>query len=105
MRFLPWQGGIDNEKDASWAVGYQPGQSLAVYYKMPTVEEGDPRKPMPDIFTKGHHQQYNDWQVSQHYREGVACTSCHYVHQLGVPSTRSQTVGRAPSNALNAIRL
>lgn len=80
-------------KDASWAVGYQPGQALSVYYKMPFIEKGDVKQTYAGHFTVGHHQQYNDWQVSQHFREGVACTSCHYVHQLGMSVTRSQTVG------------
>jgi len=42
-------------------------------------------------FSKGHHQQYIDWSHSQHAREGVTCMSCHYVHQIGIPPTRSQT--------------
>ena len=42
-------------------------------------------------FSKGHHQQFIDWSVSKHAREGVTCTSCHYVHQIGMPPTRSQT--------------
>ena len=42
-------------------------------------------------FSKGHHQQYIDWRQSKHHTEGVSCTSCHFVHKLGVSSTGSQT--------------
>lgn len=47
----------------------------------------------PLIFFPLHHQQYIDWSMSKHAKEGVTCTSCHYVHQIGLPPTRSQTFG------------
>jgi formate-dependent nitrite reductase cytochrome c552 subunit len=76
---------------AGWAVGYEPGKSLEAFYKSTSYEAGDVKHVYANEFSKGHHQQYIDWQQSMHYREGVTCTSCHYVHQIGLPPTRSQT--------------
>lgn len=78
---------------AEWPVGYTPGKSLEAYFKSTSFEGGDVKNYYANEFSKGHHQQYSDWQQSQHYREGVTCTSCHYVHQIGLPPTRSQTIG------------
>lgn len=74
-----------------WPVGYRPGRALGVYFKSPSNERGDIRTDYAKEFTRGHHQQYNDWKRSRHAREGVTCTSCHFVHQLGVPPTQFQT--------------
>ncbi|MFH1122862.1 MAG: multiheme c-type cytochrome [Pseudomonadota bacterium] len=78
-------------KGAGWPVGYEPGKSLEAYYKSTSFAAGDAAHVYANEFSKGHHQQYIDWVQSKHYREGVTCTSCHYVHQIGVPPTRSQT--------------
>jgi hypothetical protein len=79
------------KEGGGWPVGYEPGKSLAAYYKSTSFESGDVRHVYANEFSKGHHQQYIDWQQSKHKTEGVTCTSCHYVHQLGIPPTRSQT--------------
>jgi hypothetical protein len=79
------------EKGGGWPVGYAPGKALAAYYKSTSFEAGDVKHVYANEFSKGHHQQYIDWQQSRHAPEGVTCTSCHYVHQLGMPPTRSQT--------------
>ena len=76
-----------------WPVGYQPGRALGPYFKSTSYAAGDTEHVYPNEFAKGHHQQYIDWQQSSHAREGVTCTSCHYVHQLGVPPTQFQTKG------------
>jgi len=73
-----------------WPVGYQPGKALETFFK--SVDYATMKGDFyPNEFSKGHHQQYIDWRRSKHHMEGVTCTSCHYVHQLGVASTRSQT--------------
>ena len=87
------RGKATQHEGAGWPVGYEPGKSLEAFYKSTSYEAGDVRHVYANEFSKGHHQQYIDWQQSQHYREGVTCTSCHYVHQLGIAPTRSQTVG------------
>jgi len=74
-----------------WPVGYEPGKALESYYKSTSFAAGDVMHVYANEFSKGHHQQYLDWSHSPHAREGVTCTSCHYVHQIGIPSTRSQT--------------
>ncbi len=56
-------------KQFSYPYGYQAGKALYLYY----VEE---RKK-----EKIHHQQYNEWQQSEHAKTGVMCTNCHNVHQ------------------------
>lgn len=84
------RGRSTKEKDVEWPIGYQPGRALEIYFKSANYETMKADF-YPSGFSKGHHQQYIDWVQSKHHTEGVNCTSCHYVHQLGVPSTRSQT--------------
>jgi hypothetical protein len=79
-------------KDAGWPVGYEPGMALGPFYKEPTIAVGDVKVVYANEFAKGHHSQYLDWKQSVHFTEGVICTSCHFVHQIGMPPTRSQTV-------------
>ncbi|MDP2646382.1 MAG: multiheme c-type cytochrome [Desulfobacterales bacterium] len=87
------RGDSTKHPGADWPVGYEPGRSLEVYFKSTSYEEGDKEYVYANEFAKGHHQQYLDWKQSEHYKEGVTCTSCHYVHQIGLPPTRSQTIG------------
>jgi len=87
------RGTATKVKEAEWPVGYAPGKALEPYYTSKVYPQGDVKVYYADDFTKGHHQQYLDWLQSQHVTEGVTCTSCHYVHQIGLPPTRSQTVG------------
>lgn len=78
-------------KGGGWPIGYAPGKALEAYYKSTSFAGGDTKHVYANEFSKGHHQQYIDWSQSKHSAEGVTCTSCHYVHQLGIPPTRSQT--------------
>ena len=78
-------------KGAEWAVGYEPGKALEVFFKSTSFAGGDATHLYANEFSKAHHQQYIDWKQSKHFKEGVTCMSCHYVHQIGVPPTRSQT--------------
>ena len=77
---------------AEWPVGYQPGKALSVYFQSVSFAGGSLNDVYANEFSKGHHQQYIDWVQSKHHTEGVTCTSCHYVHQVGMPPTRSQTM-------------
>jgi len=86
------RGKSTQKKGAGWPVGYEPGKALQAYYKSTSFEAGDVKHVYANHFSKGHHQQFIDWQISKHAKEGVTCTSCHYVHQIGVPPTRSQTL-------------
>ena len=88
-------------KGAGWAVGYEPGKALGVFYKSTSFVGGDVKHVYANEFSKGHHQQYIDWSLSKHAKEGVTCTSCHYVHQIGIPPTRSQTVGAGSKQCLS----
>jgi formate-dependent nitrite reductase cytochrome c552 subunit len=76
---------------AEWPVGYQPGKALSAHYQSISYAGGAKGNMYPNELSKGHHQQYIDWVQSKHQEEGVTCVACHYVHQLGVPSTRAQT--------------
>ena len=78
-------------KGAGWPVGYEPGKSLEAYYESTSFAAGDASHMYGNEFSSKHHQQYIDWRQSKHMIEGVTCTSCHYVHRLGVPPTRLQT--------------
>ena len=85
------RGKATKYKDAEWAVGYEPGKSLEIFFKSTSFAGGDATHLYGNEFSKAHHQQYIDWKQSKHFKEGVNCISCHYVHQIGVPPTRSQT--------------
>lgn len=89
------RGKATQHEGASWPVGYQPGKALTTYFHSTSFAEGDVKHLYANEFSKGHHQQYIDWQQSAHYREGVTCVSCHYVHQLGNPVVRGQTRERS----------
>lgn len=87
-------------KDVEWAVSYQPGQALGLYFKSPHYDDANIKDVYAGDFGKGHHRQYLSWKLSGHAREGVTCTSCHYVHQLGVPPTQFQTKGSGSQQCL-----
>ncbi len=87
-------------KGVEWPVSYQPGKALGVYFKMPHYDDGNLKDVYAEDFVKGHHQQYLSWRLSAHAMEGVTCTSCHYVHQLGVPPTQFQTKGSGSQQCL-----
>ncbi len=88
-----------------WPAGYQPGRALPLYYKMASYVGGDIKDFYSNEFARGHRQQYNDWKLSVHAREGVTCTSCHYVHQLGVAPTQFQTKGSGSQQCLMCHRV
>jgi hypothetical protein len=85
------RGKATKHDKAEWAVGYEPGKALEAYFKSVSFAAGNVGDVYANEFAKGHHQQYLDWAQSKHYAEGVVCTSCHYVHQIGIAPTRSQT--------------
>jgi hypothetical protein len=91
------RGKSSHKKGAGWPVGYEPGKALEAYYKSTSFDKGDVKHVYANEFSKGHHQQFIDWQQSKHASEGVTCTSCHFVHQIGVPPTRSQTLSAGSS--------
>ncbi len=92
--------GKATQAKASWAVGYAPGKALEAYFQSTSFAAGDKAHVYANEFSKGHHQQYIDWVQSKHYAEGVTCTSCHYVHQIGVPPTRYQTQAAGSNQCL-----
>lgn len=87
-------------KGASWPVGYTPGKALEPFYKSTSYAGGDKKHMYANEFSKAHHQQYIDWLKSKHRKEGVTCTSCHSVHQLGMPASRFQTKGVGSKSCL-----
>lgn len=94
------RGSSTKVKGAGWPVGYEPGKAFGPNYKETTFAAGDTKMVYANEFAKGHHQQYLDWKQSVHAKEGVTCTSCHYVHQIGVPPTRSQTLSAGSKQCL-----
>ena len=88
-------------KGGGWPVGYSPGKALEAFYKSTSFEGGDVKHVYANEFSKGHHQQYIDWSQSKHAKEGVTCASCHYVHQIGIPPTRSQTLAAGSKQCLS----
>ncbi len=94
------RGSATQHKGAGWPVGYEPGKSLEAYYTSTSFQAGDVKHVYANEFSKGHHQQFIDWQQSKHAKEGVTCTSCHYIHQIGLPPTRSQTLSAGSKQCL-----
>ncbi len=88
------RGKSKHVKGSSWPVGYEPGKSLESYYRSTTFKDGDVKHVYANEFAKGHHQQYLDWKMSKHAKEGVTCTSCHYSHEIGRGASRSQTYNK-----------
>ena len=85
------RGKATQEAGAEWPVGYLPGKALETYFQSDSFAAGKVQDFYANEFSKGHHQQYIDWKQSTHYREGVTCVSCHFVHELGNPVVRGQT--------------
>ncbi|RJQ64230.1 MAG: hypothetical protein C4530_02330 [Desulfobacteraceae bacterium] len=94
------RGKATQHKGAGWPVGYKPGKGLEAYYKSTSYAAGDKAHMWAIEFSKGHHQQYIDWAQSKHFQEGVTCLSCHYVHQIGIAPTRSQTFAAGSQQCL-----
>ncbi len=69
-------------KGAGWPVGYKPGKALSSYYK--SISAGD-KHLYSNEYSKGHHQQYLDWEQSKHADSDITCMTCHNVHELGNP--------------------
>ncbi len=88
-------------KDADWPVGFRPGRALGSYQKFTRQVDRDTQTDYTNVSLDRHHQEYNDWQQSIHAQKGVSCTSCHYVHQLGLPPTQFQTVGAGSGQCLS----
>lgn len=95
------RGKATKHDKAEWPVGYLPGKALTAFFKSTSYAAGDKSHLYPNEFSTAHHQQYIDWVQSKHYLEGVTCLSCHYVHQLGMPSTRSQTLASGSRQCLS----
>ncbi len=74
------RGKSTKHKGAGWPVGYEPGKALESFYKSSSYAAGDKKHFYPNEFSKGHHQQYIDWKMSIHKKEGVTCLSCHFTH-------------------------
>lgn len=62
----PYKAGFP--KQYGYPLGYVPGKALYLYYSQEQKE------------AEKHHQQYNEWQESEHAKAGVMCTTCHNVH-------------------------
>ncbi len=94
-------GGSTKAEGVDWPLGFLPGRALG-HYQKETLREGEDIKAFyADKSMDRHHRQYNDWQESIHAQKGVSCTSCHYVHQLGLPPTQFQTVGAGSGQCLS----
>ncbi len=91
------RGESTKAKNVDWPVGFRPGRALGSYQRdIVAITKTD----YSDKSADRHHQEYNDWRQSIHAQKGVSCTSCHYVHQLGLPPTQFQTVGAGSGQCL-----
>lgn len=92
-------------KDVAWPVGYRPGRALGPYFDSPYPADMEVRTAFANGLAHGHHQEYNAWKLSTHARQGVTCTSCHFVHQLGVAPTQFQTMASGSEQCLTCHRV
>lgn len=74
------RGMSTKHQGAGWPVGFEPGKALESFYKSSSYAAGDKKHFYPNEFSKGHHQQYIDWKMSIHKKEGVTCLACHFTH-------------------------
>jgi predicted CXXCH cytochrome family protein len=72
----------------AFAYGFRPGKPLYLYYTEELDEE------------KKHHQQYNEWETSEHAVAGIICSTCHGVHQEGAHRSPNKSQTKNPSNTL-----
>jgi len=62
------------------ALGFKPGDELSKFFE-PLVPKGEDEKRFyADGASKSHHQQYNDFVQSKHYKAGLTCSTCHDPH-------------------------
>jgi len=94
------RGVSTQEPDTDWPVGYTVGKALGPFFRGESVAPEDIRDVVSEEIIDVHHQQYQEWQQSIHAQKGVSCTSCHYVHQLGVPPTEFQTLASGSQQCL-----
>ena len=94
------RGSSTQVENTDWPVGYTVGKALGPFLKGARVAPGDIKDVMSEEMADFHHQQYQEWQLSIHAQKGVSCTSCHYVHQLGVPPTEFQTLASGSQQCL-----
>lgn len=94
------RGSSTRVENTDWPVGFRAGKALGPFLKGAMVAPGDIKDVASMEMTDLHHQQYQEWQQSIHAQKGVSCTSCHYVHQLGVPPTEFQTMASGSQQCL-----
>ena len=92
-------------KGAAWPVGYLPGRALGPYFTSPYPTNMDLTIAFGNGLAQGHHQEYNAWKLSTHAKQGVTCTPCHFVHQLGVAPTQFQTMASGSEQCLRCHRV
>lgn len=74
--------GKDKSGEYPYPIGYMSTRGVAnlrLYFD-PANTENNPNMFWPSGDSKEYHQQYLDWQNSQHARAGVTCTNCHTIH-------------------------
>jgi formate-dependent nitrite reductase cytochrome c552 subunit len=77
--------GKDKSGEYAYPIGYMATRGVAnlwLYFN-PVNPRDNPEVFWPSGDSKEYHQQYLDWQNSQHAKAGVTCTNCHYIHVGG----------------------
>lgn len=75
------------------AYGFLPGNTLTDFFKpiAPKFVEGE-KNFYVDGDSKAHHQQYNDYVQSEHFKSGLlSCSSCHDTHTKETPNLKVTT--------------
>lgn len=86
--------GRDKSGQYTYPVGYMTARGVA---NLRLFFDSVNQKDNPDMFwpsgdSKAYHQQYLDWQRSEHAKTGVSCTNCHTIH-LGKTTFQTKLVG------------
>jgi len=86
--------GKDKSGKYAYPVDYKvtPGASLKLFFKTVSPEK-NPDKFWPSKDSKVHHQQYIDWQRSEHAKAGITCFTCHSVHEREIMLFQTKQAG------------
>lgn len=74
--------GTDKSGQYPYPANYRvtPGASLGLFFNIASPEK-NPERFWQSKDSKQHHQQFIDWERSEHAKAGVACYTCHSVHE------------------------
>ena len=99
--------GADKGGKYTYPLNYRvsPGSNLRLFFKIASPQN-NPDRFWPSKDSKGHHQQFIDWERSEHAKAGIACYTCHSVHEKETlfQTKRLETSSARPVTSLWSFR-